>query len=98
MMSSPSPLCERVDMAIPAAATAPPADAQQQQLASLRRTRVADKSDIAVRQTMLEKSQSMQGDLALQQRPVSLVLAAPTDDNGVSHLNTNSLHRQVYYL
>ena len=92
LFSSPSPQL-RQRAASPASAILP----VETQHASLRRKKVPEKTE-PVRQTMLEKSQSLQAELAQQQqqqRPVSLVLASQADGTVVTHTNANSLHRQV---
>lgn len=96
IFSSPSPQLRQRGAPSPASASLP----AETQHASLRRKKVVEKVESVGRQTMLEKSQSMQAELAQQQqqqRPVSLVLAPPTESITLPHPASNSLHRQVYF-
>ena len=64
------------------------------QHASLKRKKVPEKKEV-VRTPTLEKSQSLQAELA-QSRPLSLVLASQSEANVIINPNTGSLHRQVW--
>ena len=65
------------------------------QHASLKRKKLPEKREPAVeRQQTLEKSQSLQAELALH-RPLSLVLGSHSEANVIMNPTTGSLHRQV---
>ena len=65
------------------------------QHASLKRKKLPEKPEpVTVRQQTLEKSQSLQAELALH-RPLSLVLGSHSEANVIMNPTTGSLHRQV---
>lgn len=73
----------------------PPLTLTETQHASLKRKKLLEKQTEHIRTPTLEKSQSLQADIASPQRPLSMVIPSQSEATVVVNPATGSLQRQV---